>query len=95
MGDALQAETLPLFGPSLGLRARPSRLNCEIQYLVFALKRELQPSETPGSSWAFRGIKKPRTRDMRPRSCALHSVNPNFPFPFPFALGDDKPVPKV
>ena len=70
-GNAHWAEPSPLFG----YRARPSLLNCENEYLVLALVEGTAAQAVVGSIvWAFRRLKKPKSREMSARSYALHSV---------------------
>ena len=60
-----------------------SPLNCENEYLVLALAlgEETADEAVVGSIvWAFRRLKKPRSREMSARGYALRSVRPNIPF---------------
>ena len=88
-GNAQWAEPSPLFAN----RARPAPLKCENEYLVLPLGEETAVQAVVGSIvWAFRRLKKPRSREMSARGYALHSVCPRlsfflqlstFLFPFP------------
>ena len=58
-------------------RAHPSPLKCEDEYLVLALGEEISVQEVVGSIvWAFRKLRKPRSREMSALGYALHSVCP-------------------
>ena len=70
-GNAHWAEPSPLFAH----RARPTPLKCKNEYPVIPLGEETAVQAVVGSIvWAFRGLKKPRSREMSARGYALHSV---------------------
>ena len=63
-------------------RARPTPLKCKNDYPVLPLGEETAVQAVVSSIvWAFRRLKKPRSREMSARSYALHSVCPQL-FPF-------------
>ena len=67
------AEPLPLFAH----KARPTPLKCKNEYPVPSPGEETAVQAVAGSIvWAFRRLKKPRSREMSARSHALHSVRP-------------------
>ena len=73
----------------LALRVRPCPFNCKKEYLVFALGEETAAQAVVDSIfWAFRRLKKPRSREMSARSYALYSVctRLSFSLDFPFLL---------
>ena len=60
---------------------RPCLLKCKNQYLVLALVEETAVQALFGSIvWAFRRLKKSRSRDMSARNYAFHSVCPQLSF---------------
>ena len=83
-GSVRWAEPSQLFAH----RARPTPLKCKNDYMMLALGEE---TAVQGSIvWAFRRLKKPRSREMSPRGYALHSVSPELPFQAAFNLFDNK-----
>ena len=57
-------------------RARPNPLKCKNEYLVLALREETVDKAVVSSNvWAFRRLKKPRSRKTSARGYALHSVS--------------------
>ena len=71
------AEPSPLFAH----RARLTPLKCENEYMVLALVEETAVQAVVGSIvWAFRRLKKPRSREKSARGYALHSVRPQLSF---------------
>ena len=82
-GNAHWAEPSPLFVH----RARPNPLECQNEYLLFALGEEIAVQAVVGSIvWAFRRVKNPRRREMSARIYALHSVCPQISFFFLFHI---------
>ena len=81
-GNAHWAKPSPLFAH----RACPTPLKCKNEYLVLPLGEKTAVQAVVDSIvWAFRKLRKPRSREMSARGYALHSVQPQLSF-FPFLM---------
>ena len=76
-GNNHWAEPSPLFTH----RARLTPLKCKIEYLVLALRKETAVQTGVGTIvWAFRRLRKSRSREMSARGYAHPSVRPELCF---------------